>query len=58
LKGKSGILEVIAHYVAGTPQQRHTLRQLMDRLPAFIADEPFVEPFVEEEEDEEDEDDY
>ena len=30
----------------------------MDRLPAFIADEPFVEPFVEEEEDEEDEDDY
>ena len=55
LKGKSGILELIAHYVAGTPQQRRTLRQLMDRLPVFIADVPFV---VEEEEDEDDEDDY
>lgn len=43
LKGKSGILEVIAHYVAGTPQQRRTLRQLLDRLPAFIEDTPFVE---------------
>ena len=42
LKGKAGILEVIAHYVAGTPQQRRTLRQLLDRLPAFIEDTPFV----------------
>ena len=43
LKGKSGILEVIAHYVAGTPQQRRTLQQLRDRLPAFIAVTPFFE---------------
>ena len=42
LKGKSGILELIAHFVAGTPQQLRTLRQLIDRLPAFIADVPFV----------------
>ena len=41
-KGKSGILELIAHYVAGTKQQLRTLRQLTDRLPAFIADVPFV----------------
>ena len=59
-KGKSGILELIAHYIAGTPQQLHTLRQLVDRLPVFIAAAPFV-PFVEEdeeEEEEEDEEDY
>ena len=42
--GKSGILELIAHFVAGTPQQRHTLRQLVDHLPAFIAGVPFVDP--------------
>ena len=48
-KGKSGILELIAHYVAGTKQQLRTLRQLTDRLPAFIADVPFV---VDEDEDE------
>jgi len=35
-KGKSGILELIAHYVSGTPQQLRTLRQLLDRLPAYI----------------------
>ena len=54
-KGKSGILELIAHYIAGTPQQLRTLRQLVDRLPVFIADVPFV---IEEEEDDEDEEDY
>ena len=42
-KGTSGILELIAHYISGTPQQLRTLRQLIDRLPAFIADVPFVE---------------
>ena len=56
-KGKSGILELIAHYVEGTPHQVRTLRQLIDRLPAFIVDVPFV-PFVEEEEEDDDEDDY
>ena len=56
-KGKSGILELIAHYVVGTPHQVRTLRQLIDRLPAFIVDVPFV-PFVEEEEEDDDEDDY
>ena len=56
-KGTSGILELIAHFVVGTPKQVRTLRQLIDRLPAFIAAVPFV-PFVEEEEDEDDEDDY
>ena len=55
LKGKAGILELIAHYIAGTPQQLRTLRQLVDRLPVFIADVPFV---IEEEEDDEDEADY
>ena len=49
LNGKSGILELIAHYVAGTPQQRRTLRQLLILLPVFIEDVPFVE---EEDEDE------
>lgn len=38
--GKYGILELITHYVAGTQQQLRTLRQLMDRLPALIADVP------------------
>ena len=56
------VLELIAHYVVGTQQQLRTLRQLIDRLPAFIDDVPFVEyvPFVEEEDsyDGEDEDDY
>ena len=41
LKGKSGILELIAHYVAGTPQQLRPLRQLNVLLPAFIEDTPF-----------------
>lgn len=58
LKGNSGILALIAQYVAGTPQQVRMLRQLIDRLPAFIADVPFVvvEEDEEEDEDEEDED--
>ena len=51
-KGKARILELIAQYVAGTQRQRRTLRQLRDRLPAFIADVPFAD-----EEEEEDEDD-
>ena len=51
LKGKAGILELIAQYVAGTPQQRRTLRQLRDRLPAFIADVPFVDEIEKEDED-------
>ena len=38
-----GELESIAHYVAGTPQQLHTLRQLIHHLSAFIAEVPFVE---------------
>ena len=42
LKGKAGILELIAHYVAGTPQQLRPLRQLLMQLPAFITDVPFV----------------
>ena len=42
LKGKAGILELIAHYVAGTPQELRPLRQLLTQLPAFIADVPFV----------------
>ena len=48
--GKSGILEVIAHFSAGTPQQLRTLRQLVNLLPALIADVPFV---IEEEDDDE-----
>ena len=51
--GTSGILELIAHYAAGTPQQVRTPRQLLVLLPAFIDDTPFVE--VEDEEVEEDE---
>ena len=43
LNGKSGILELIAHYVAGTPQQVRTLRQLITLLPVFIANVPFVD---------------
>lgn len=43
--GKSGILELIADYAVGTQQQARTLRQLMDRLPAFIANVPFVENY-------------
>ena len=42
LNGKSGILELIAHYVAGTPHQVRTLRQLITLLPVFMADVPFV----------------
>ena len=52
--GTSGILELIADYVAGTKHQLRTLRQLIDRLPDFIADVPFIE----EEEEDEDEEDY
>jgi len=41
--GNSGILKLIADYgVTGSPQQLRTLRQLIDRLPAFIDDTPFV----------------
>merc|ERR1712028_140622 len=46
--GTSGILELIAHYVAGTPQQVRTTRQLLVLLPAFIDDTPFVEETEEE----------
>ena len=42
LKGKAGILELIAHYVSGTPKQLRPLRQLSVLLPAFIVDVPFV----------------
>ena len=45
------ILQIIADYVAGTQPQLRTLRQLMNRLPAFIDDVRFIE---EEEEDDED----
>lgn len=39
--GQSGILKLIADYgVAGSPQQLRALRQLLDRLPAFIKDVP------------------
>ena len=38
-----GVLEIIADYVAGTQPQLRTLRQLIDRLPAFIDDVPFIE---------------
>ena len=44
-----GIVDLMAHYVAGTPAQLRTLRQLSDRLPMYIDDVPFVE---DEEEDE------
>ena len=47
-KGTSGILELIAHYVAYTPQQVRTPRQLLVLLPAFIDDTPFVEETEEE----------
>ena len=53
-KGTSGILELITHYVSGTKHQLRTLRQLIDRLPDFIA---YV-PFLEEEDEDEDEEDY
>ena len=54
-KGKSGILELIAHYIAGTSQQLRTLRQLVNLLPAFIADVPFVEEDEGDEDEDEDE---
>ena len=41
-KGTSGILELIADFVAGTPQQVRSLHQLLNLLSAFIADVPFV----------------
>ena len=44
-----GIVDLMAHYVAGTPEHLHTLRQLLDRLEVYIDDVPFVE---DEEEDE------
>jgi len=40
--GTSEILELIAHYVAYTPQQVRTPRQLLVLLPAFIDDTPFI----------------
>ena len=45
-KGKSDILELIAQYVAGTPSQIRTLRQLLNHLPALISEESFVEEVV------------
>ena len=48
------ILELIAHYIAGPPQQVRTLRQLIDLLPAFIDDKPFIEEEEEGKDDEED----
>ena len=47
-KGKSDILELIAQYVAGTPSQIRTLRQLLNHLLAFIAEVPFVGEMIEE----------
>ena len=41
-KGPSEILELIAQYVAGTPQRVRMSRQLLVLLPAFIDDTPFV----------------
>ena len=66
LKGKSGILELIARYVSGTKQQLRTLRRFNVLLPVFIEDTPFVEEDEDEDEDDfffvevedEDEDDY
>ena len=55
-KGTSEILELIAQYVAGTPQQVRMLRQLMVLLSAFIDDTQFVDREEEEEEEDEDED--
>jgi len=42
LNGQSGILELIGQY-AGYPtaKEKHTLRQLVDLLSAFIKDTPF-----------------
>ena len=42
-KGTSGILELIARFVAGTQQQLRSRRQLLDLLSTFIDDTPFVE---------------
>ena len=42
-KGTSGILELIARFVAGTQQQLRTRRQVLDHLSNFIDDTPFVE---------------
>ena len=66
LKGKSGILELIARYVSGTKQQLRTLRRFNVLLPVFIEDTPFAEEDEDEDEDDfffvevedEDEDDY
>ena len=53
LNGNSGILKLIADYgVTGYPQQLRTLRQLIELLPAFIDDTPFVEVEDVEDEDE------
>ena len=38
-----GIMETISQFIAGTAQSVRTFRQLMDRLPEFIEDVPFVE---------------
>ena len=38
------ILQIIADYVVGTPQQIRTLRQLTELLPRFLNDVPFVVP--------------
>ena len=60
-KGTSGILELIARFVAGTQQQLRTQRQLMDRLSTLIDDTPFVEEDDwddDSDDEEEDEEDY
>ena len=36
------ILEIMSDYVAGTQQEVRTLRQLIERLPAFLPEVPFV----------------
>ena len=51
------ILQIIADYVVGTPQQIRTLRQLTEVLSRFIDDVPFVDDEEEEEKEEDDDDD-
>ena len=58
-KGKTGILELISHYVGRLPpRDLRTFRQLLVLLLAFIEDVPFeVEDENEEEEEDDDDDD-
>lgn len=43
-----GILELILHFAVGTPQQLRTPRQLIERLPIFMREVPFVREWFEE----------